>query len=78
MSAKAKGPVKKRVFKRLVNISDDQKTVCKEANQCIYKLDQIVSLMIPIVEGSNQGQIDKILELGKKLDEIKQLIDSGL
>lgn len=77
-SARPATKIKRRTFKRLVNILDDQKTVCDLATECIYKLDQIGNEMILRAQGSNQGQIDKILEIDKKLDEIKLLIDSGI
>jgi len=64
----------KRTFKRLVNITDDQKTVCNEATNCIYQLDIILKNMIPIVQGENSGNVSAVLELKAKLDEINKLV----
>ena len=72
--AKSQASATKRKFKRLVNITDDQNTVCNETTDCIYKLDIILKNMIPIVQGENSGNVSAVLELKAKLDEINKLV----
>lgn len=67
--------VPKRTFRRLVHITEDQNTVCNETTKCIHQLDIIMSKMIPIVEGRNTGDVDKIKEIKDKLDEIGLLVN---
>jgi len=66
--------VKKKGFRRLVNITDDQKKVCSKAADCIYELDKIQSYMENIVEGYNQGDTKKIKDIKRKLKKISLLV----
>lgn len=66
--------VKKKGFKRRVDITDNQKKVCTKAADCIFELDKIQSYMENIVEGQNNGDVDKIKYIKRKLEKISLLV----